>query len=746
MTIRNRADERTLNRLLCSSALAGLGMSLLGTVGVWAAEDDDSKNQIEEIVVTATKRGAQNLQNVPISISAISEQTIRDKRIDNFADFALTVPGLSFQDAGPGDKIITLRGVNSTGTGVATVGMYIDEILVTGDLRQPDLKLFDVKQIEVLRVPQGTLYGSGSLSGTIRIITNKPDPDNFETRADGAVSFTRRGNENYEANLMVNVPLVEGKLALRAVGYVRDMTGFIDNIRLGNKNVNNENTQGGRVTLGFEASENTTISASAFYQGTNLGGRFIFTTADGTNGNFNTDQFVLDPFRDDYKIFNVTMKHNLGWASITASTSYFDRKVSDNFDSTPFDLQFGTFLFTDVLGLSTANGVTNQTDTSELWSNEVRLATQFGGRFESVFGFFYQQVRTTFDTTVETTTDEGIRFQPIEHIFGEFFANKTNKFAIFGEASYALTDKLTALVGLRWFTADQVDNRINTFPFGGFNPPSTEPPLPSSDTKLTPKFYLSYQATDDALLFATISQGFRVGGGNQNPIFPLPPENQQFKSDQLWNFEVGTKTSWYDDRLQLNAGVYYILWNNIQVSDFTDDANSFTFISNAGKARVAGVEVEANARPLPGLNLGATFSFTGAQLTRDQPTVNFGFGGRRGDRFPNVPRWASSATAQYVWPAAATYDGFVRADFAYVGASETQFNPNSPIANHKSAYTTVDFKLGIRGDNWGLELFIDNLFDSLGQVNIIEQASDLTPRAIVPLVPRTVGINLTKGF
>lgn len=733
---------------LSTSLMVVLSCGFFGQDTTWAREVPDSNESavIEEIVVTATKRGLQTAQNVPISISAFSEEFLKDRRVDDFADYALLVPGLAFEDAGPGDKTYIIRGANSNGTGVATVGMYIDEMLVSGDLRQPDFKLFDIQRIEVLRGPQGTLYGDGSLTGTIRIITNQPDPSGFSALVDGAASTTRHGEENFEGSAMINIPLVDEQLALRAVAYTRDMGGFIDNVRLGNDNVNTEDTEGFRVALGWQPTDATRVTATAMHQDTDVGGRFIFTTADGTLGELNTDQFVIDGLDDEIDLYNVTFVHDFAIGTVTASSTYFDRTVSDDFDSTPFNLQFGEFLFLNILGLPTINGVTNQTDTSEAWTTEIRFASNLGGRTDFVAGVFYQDLETTFDTLVVSTMDDGTRFQPVLPIFGEFLANQTEKVAVFGEVTFQFTDKWSGLVGLRWFNADQKDDRANTFPFGGFAPPSIEPTIKTSEDTLTPKFQLSYQLSDDAMMFATAAQGFRVGGGNQNPVFPLPPENQQFQSDSLWNYELGAKTRWLDGRLQVNGGVYLLLWDDIQVADFTDDANSFTFIGNAGKARSIGVELEVAARPTARLDLTATLAYTNSELTEDQPTANFGFGGRDGDKFPQVPEWQGSLTSRYTWPISQQLSGFVSGDVAYVDGSGTQFNPSSPIYNVKDSYTVAAVKIGIRTERWTAQIFIDNVFDKLAQVNIIEQASNLTPRAIVPNQPRTVGLNASIKF
>jgi outer membrane receptor protein involved in Fe transport len=192
--------------------------------------------------------------------------------------------------------------------------------------------------------------------------------------------------------------------------------------------------------------------------------------------------------------------------------------------------------------------------------------------------------------------------------------------------------------------------------------------------------------------------------------------------------------------------VYWILWDDIQVADFTDDANSFQFIGNAGEARSVGFELEVTALPTPGLDLQATLAYANSELTEDQPTANFGFGGRDGDEFPNVPEWQGSLSSRYTWPLSQSLDGFVSGDFSYVDGAGTQFNPTSPIYNLKDDYAIFDAKVGVRSDRWTAQLFIDNALDELAEVNIIEQASNLTPRAIVPNRPRTIGVNVSAQF
>jgi outer membrane receptor protein involved in Fe transport len=699
---------------------------------------------LEEIVVTATKRGAENLQTIPIAITAISQAELLATGAKEFEDYARSVPSLSFVDAGPAFKTYVIRGINATGTGVATVGQYVDDVLITGDLRQPDLRLYDIQRIEVLRGPQGTLYGSGSLSGTIRTITNPPDPSGYHADIIANVSNTDHGGGNYNGAGTLNAPIGD-RVALRATVYDDHESGYIDNVRLGTKDVNAEHTWGARAALLVNIDDATKLTANAFYQSTKTDGRNIVDKADGDLGRYNTDQYVHDPFSSELKIYNLDLNHNFGWATLNFSTSYLDRADDNKFDSTLFDLSFGPTFFTDVVGLSTANALTDQADTTKYFTNELRLASQLGGRVEFVAGIFQQHIQTTFDTLVATTNASGYLNVPLEPVFGQFQAHSTEQYALFGEVSYKFTSQLTGLIGARAFYADESDDLNSTHPFGGFSPPVATPTLYSHAHKVTPKAYLSYQVTPDAMVYASISQGFRIGGGNLANVMPLPPEDRTYEPDSLWNYEVGAKTAWLDHRVIANTSLYYIDWSNIQVSDFTDDTNALTFIANAGKARVYGAELEVEARLTRDFMIGGTLALIEAQLTEDQPSTNAQFAGHAGDLFPNVPQVSGSVFAQYSHPISAAIEGFARIDYSYTGRQGTQFSPTNPIYNVVPAYNLLGARVGVRSNHWESALFGRNLLNAYA-VNILEEASNLTPRSVVPLQPLTVGVEFRYHF
>src|SRR5882757_1424619 len=457
------------------TVLLALASAVAADARAQQATTAEANTALEEVLVTATKRGNENLQTVPIAITAQSQATLEAKGAQDFEDFARSVPSLSFVDSGPAFKTYVIRGINSTGTGVATVGQYVDDILITGDLRQPDLRLFDVQRVEVLRGPQGTLYGSGSLSGTIRTIINPPDLTGYHADVVARASDTDHGSGNYNGAITFNAPLINDRVALRATAYDDEESGFINNVRLGTSGVNAEHTFGGRAALLVKIDDATKLTGNVFYQRTRTDGRDIVVKADGDLGRYNTDQYVHDPFTSEFKIYNLTLNHGFAWGDLDFSTSYFSRADDNRFDSTLFDLSFGPTFFTDVVGLSTADALTDQADTSKYITNELRLASKLGGRTEFVAGVFQQHIKTTFVTLVATSNDAGFINMPVEPVFGQFQAHTTEQYALFGEVSYKITDKLTGLVGARAFYADESDDLNSTHPFGGFSPPVATP-------------------------------------------------------------------------------------------------------------------------------------------------------------------------------------------------------------------------------------------------------------------------------
>ena len=741
---------RAIFRLWVLRSMAGSALLAGSAFAVVHAQDPagHAPAGIEEVVVTASKRGEQNVQDVSMSIAAFDEASLRARGADNFLDYARAVPGLSVQDQGPGDKKYVIRGVQSVGA--ATTGLYFDEIVMTannrqdGGGRQPDLKLFDIERVEVLRGPQGTLYGASSMSGTIRIVANKPDASEFAGRVEGTVSQTRFGNENYRLNAMVNVPVVADKFAVRGVYYLRDESGFIDNVRLGLKGINDEETSGGRLAARLWATDRLTLTATGLYQKTESNGRYGY---EPSTGELEVGFYTKTPWTDEFHAVNLTAEQQLDSGTLLFTSSWFDRDINFNND--------GTTILAGILGRAPENArsLLAQPQSRSIWSNELRYSSNWQGPFNLVGGVFFQKEKSNFNSRVDSADANGVaEANPIVYLWRSIDTEIENR-SLFGELSYDLTSKLTATVGARWFQFDVDEQSSLMIACCSGNTPGPGPAAPtaSSDKDVNYKLNLSYEVNDDLLFYAQAAQGFRSGGNNEPGISVVPgcQNASSFSSDGLWNYEVGAKMALLENRAVVNLTPYYIDWSDMQVRAFNPLCNNAR-IANAGAARIQGVEAEVVLRPVAALQFNLTFNYSDAELTENQPLATGtgnGTEGRKGDDIPGVPRTSSSAGVQYSFPVRnASLEGVLRGDYSYVGSSKTAFRPlTDPTYRVQPSYSLTNLRFSLVGASWETSLFMNNVFDERAEVTHLV-FSQTRPDIIITNRPREVGISFSKSF
>ena len=729
----------------------------------------DNGEGLQEIVVTADKRGATSLQKVPIAIQALSGDLLAAKGVVTFEDFATSVPGLQFQDLGPGDKKYVIRGINSTGA--STVGVYYDEAVITaansndGGGRNADIRLYDLDRIEVLRGPQGTLYGASSMSGTIRFITAKPKMDKFEGNVSTEISATEKGGVNYNLHGTLNLPIVSDLLAVRATGWIDDQSGFIDAVRIPAgrvNNINNDKAQGGRIVARLTPSSDLSVTGSVTIQHGRSDGSSRYTPA-GTQsfGNtaygypsipggdlINTD-LTLSPLRDNLRIFSLTADYRMSFGTVTATTNWYDRHFDFAFDSTPILFAFRV----------PNPAITLQPQYRRIWSNELRYASNFDGPLNLVVGGFVQREKANFEVNVvksnqfgqpagpfsTSNSDDALQNPNGNTFFGRSDNQKIDQEAVFGEVTITPLENLTGVIGARYFHSRQFAAQATLHPFGGFaGAPTGVLTNEASNQKVTYKFNLSYQLTPRSLIYATASQGFRVGGVNAANLPFASNIPRGYDPDSLWNYEVGAKTDFFDRRLRVNADVYQINWDNIQVQS-VDSTGSFPFVTNAGKARVRGVELDVEARVARGLEFSLGGSYQDAVLLEDQPAIPGNPNrGLTGDRLPNVPRWQGNAAVSYSFPLAGDFEETLRGDVVYRGSTQTQFNGLSPFRVPLDSYALLNLRASTHSDVWQAAVFINNVFDTRAQIDAISSTQD--PLARLTVRPRTAGIMLTRNF
>jgi iron complex outermembrane receptor protein len=694
-----------------------MASSALALMTPYAAMADEAV-PTDEIVVTAQKR-AQPLQDVPLSISALTAEQIEKRGFDGFTDYARSVPGLSFVDRGSGRNKITLRGVS---TGVdqnhqSPVGIYIDETPVSFPNNEPDLRLYDVERIEVLRGPQGTLYGAGSMGGTIRMITAKPKLDRVEASVSGSLSTTRHGDESVALNGMINVPLATDKVAMRTVFYYRNEGGFVDNAQLGKSNVNDAETWGARFSLKMAPSETFDATASILLQRSDFGGT---QEIDPTLAELTQRRAVAELRSDDLTVYSLVLHNDFGWADLVSTTSYLDRKINDNRDVTAF------------LGVPVPVWLNNVVPDKN-FVQEIRLASPSGGTVEWIAGLYYSRRKNSL---YQLAWHGGLFGIPATTpLLDSDINNVTKQYAAFGELSVNVTEALKITGGLRAFKVKERFSKVSDgIIAGGFSSDSGG----SSESKINPKINISYKATPDILVYAQAAQGFRVGGPNTT-IPPLGGVSAPatFDSDSLWNYEVGFKSDFLGGKATLNASLFYIDWSDIQVTVTRPDG--FSYVTNGDKAKSKGAEVELSLRPVGGLELGATLAYTDAYLAANSASG----AGLKGDRIPAVPKWSYDIFGRYSFPLSDALSGYMQANIQHVGGSYNGFPSDVPAPDLQHSYELANAKIGVETGDLDISLFVNNLFDKRAELFVDTTLGD---QRINVNRPRTFGISASKRF
>jgi iron complex outermembrane receptor protein len=720
-----------------------------------------------DIVVTATRRET-SLQKTPMAITALSGQTLTNAGVTNIADYAKFVPSLRIQDNGPGQRRVSLRGVQTSGE--ATVGVYYDDTPVTGSVgvssdaagRTADFTLFDVNRIEVLRGPQGTLYGASSMGGAIRVILNKPTQE-YEGKVESQIADTKGGGFGYFVQGMVNVPVVKDLVAVRAVLYRRDSEGYIDNTYLGRKNTNDYTATGGRVMVRVTPSSNLTIDGSAMFENTDA----YSASWNPAVGDYKAAAQVMLPYTDRSQIYNLTGKLDLGFASLTSISSYQHRRSAYAADDSYYIASYRTATRCAAYvnastggGACSADQLTNYfgyidglspaaiyyPGSTKDFTQEVRLSSSGTNLFDWTVGGFYQNRRndvTSEDVRADKATGDIIT--PNQIFYRREIFDKLEQFAAFGEGTFHPTPTIGLTAGIRYFdyskTVEGFTDIAWTLIGAPARPLST---VESSENGTLLKFNASWQATPDTMFYATASQGFRPGGANQ--VIGLSADLTPYRSDSLWNYEIGSKFTLLDRKLTLNLAAYQIDWTNIQVSGRTTNG-AFSFLSNAGAARIRGVEAEAFLRPTRGLQLTLSGNYIDPKLTEDQVNESVVAAGRAGDRIPFIPNWSGAVGAEYTTPVSNSLDFFARADVNYVGSSYSEFRPTNVYRVKIGAYSLTNLRIGfdLKQSDAGVYIFVNNLFDEVA-INRASQSSTANSYSATSAAPRTIGLNVRKSF
>ncbi len=715
-----------------------------------------AQTAIEEVVVTAEKR-ASTVQSTPLSITALSGRQLQQAGITTVGQVVDTVPGLSIRSSGPGQTELEARGLSSSGGSSPTVGFYLDETPLTPPAASLNGKvvidpdLFDLARVEVLRGPQGTLYGAGSMGGTIKLLTNPPDFSGFYGQVDTTLSGTAGGGANPTGKIMVNIPIVDDKVALRLVAEEKYVSGWIDRIvddpfplpvnpspacapylecTRGNvtavpsrtiPNVNDEHLQSARASLLLKPTPDLTIDTTFLYQRIDLGGYNEFDIPPGSSTALAHYQpyDLAEPFSDDFKLFSTTVNYNLDFATLTSATSYWERDERQTQDASE-----AIYSLLNSFGLSPAGYVPTtftEEDLSDQFSEELRLASNGTGRLKWLAGVFYSRLESIYRDTNQAPGDAylsvgGAQANPRGIIYDANNPYHVDQYAVFGEGSYKILPSLTFTAGLRYFSysthVDEIENGIGT---SSGNATPTSASYNTSASGVTPKFNLSYQPDKDLTLYIEIAKGFRPGGVN----LPIPTSigctltNEVYQPDTIWNYELGEKARMFDGRLTVNADVYYIQWSNVQ--QLVNQTCGYPLTQNAGNAQSYGPELEVSARLTDELTLSMSGTYTHAALTSVNNSLTAADPGLvPGTPILNIPNYTESTVLSYRHALSDDWQLVGRIQNSYVGVS----TDISYRYEKLQPYDIIGVRGGLVGPRWSVFLFVDNVTDKHAEISI----------------------------
>jgi iron complex outermembrane receptor protein len=799
-----RSRKRKLVRMRRSSVRAGMPMASLLVMAVSTAlaqESAPSTGGIEEILVTSQKR-TENMQDVPIAIQAIGTERLEELHVTDFSDYAQLLPAVSFQAPAPGFGKVYMRGVVSGNDGnhsgsLPTVGMYLDEQPITTIQGNLDIHVYDIARVEALVGPQGTLYGASSEAGTVRIITNKPDPGAFDASYNLEGNTVADGEPGYVGEGFVNIPITENS-AVRLVGWVERDGGYIDNVpgtrnfpssgicvsntnppapgcvtteTTTDDNFNEVDTYGARAALRVDLNDNWTITPTLMGQKQEADGWFGF---DNTVGDLALSHFRPDTSEDDWGQAALTIEGAIGNFDLVYAGAYLDRDVDTQSDYTDYSYYYdtccgyGVYFYDDAGDLIDPTQVIKGKDRFEKTSHELRISSPQDNRFRYVAGLFWQRqvhdIEQNYVITGLAQSNE-VTGWPDTFWLTEQIRTDRDK-AVFGEMTFDFTDKLAGTAGARYFWYE--NSLAGFFGFGLTNAYgsatgeqscfSTEQINggPCKDLDATTgeesdsiyRLNLTYRVNDDIMVYGTWSEGFRPGGINRR--------GSAYQPDFLTNYEFGWKTTLADGRLRLNGAVFLEQWEDFQFSFLGE--NSLTQIDNGGNAESVGLDLDFEWWATERFRIGGGFEIVNAELTdpycvdRTQPCVapTNPPEAPDGQQLPIAPDAKGNLTGRYMFDVG-SYKAHVQGTLVYVGNRWADLRTvQREIFGEIESYTTFDLTAGLSNDRFNFEIFALNLFDERAELDRFAQCDatvcGLSSFYVVTERPRTIGLRFGQSF
>jgi outer membrane receptor protein involved in Fe transport len=719
-------------------AIAGAGLSHVSAAQT-APPSSANSGALETIVVTAEKR-EESLKDVPMSLTAVGGNTLDDLQARSFADYAALVPGLSLTTGQTGQTRLTLRGQNAGGVG-STVAVYLDEspfgsstALLNGSINTGDFDTWDMQRIEVLRGPQGTLYGANSEGGLLKFVTNAPQLGKLEVQGEVNGETVKSGGTGGGVRALANLPLGD-KVAFRLSGFYDDVAGYIDDPSLGTTDLNKGKKYGGRASILFVPVDALSVRLTAATQKSTYDGTNVMDidpdTLKPVYGDLKQERAVYEPSSFKYDNYSAIIDWNTGPFKVLSATSYGELLTDTVTDTTPV---YG--------GLAAAFGGTGApldgNDDLKKFTQEIRLTSPSTNAFEWQLGAFYTHEKAALDQYLNSITAPGGPY--IATLITPIIDSTYQETAGFLDLTYHFNSYFDLQAGGRYSHNSQ--DFAQTFTYNpAFGVPPTNTDGNSSENVWTYSVAPTVHFDTNTMAYARLATGYRPGGPNVLPPNAPPDVPRTYGSDKTTNVELGMRSTQMDGRLSLDVALFHVDWKNIQLFEVV---NQVGINGNGGTAHSQGMEWNFAYLATEGLTFQWTGAYTEAELTSDAP----GVGGLSGSSLPWAPKWSTALDAEYKHAAFGSWNGFIGATYSYVGKRSTDFaSTTTPTGQTEvGSYNTYDARLGLDDGRYRITLYGKNLSDSRGITNYVSAAAGGIYSSVTVTQPLTVGLSLSAKF
>ena len=732
----------------------GQGSSSSSLGGQTSSSHEDLESMpvtLAEVVVTAQKV-SQKLMDVPASITALSGTQLEQFHATQISDWVGYVPGLNIDGGGaPGRQVFILEGIAPISS-ASEVGTYVDDMPVgssssfgAGGSAALDLMPYDLERIEVLRGPEGTLYGASTMGGLVKYVLKAPNPNEFSASVGGDFFGIKNADGHGDAvRGAVNLPLVTDHLGLRISAYDDYTPGYIDNGVTGAKGENELRQTGGRAALLWNVNSDVSVQASMLYQKSAVSNSAVVALNAATGqplfGDLTNDNIRAEPFEQELRLYNLTLNWDMSWAQLTSASSYQEFQNNSLVDQSAVLGPVGS-LVTGVPGLQSDESV--QIDLKK-FTQEIRLTSPQEQSLKWLLGVFYTHERSENVDTIDGYDATGAALPTGNPLEDSSEPSIYQEYATFGNLTYSFNDRFDLTGGLRYAHNNQ---SFSTSIGGSLLPPST---LPGRSDQGVTTFMVSpnYHLNDKTIVYVRVASGYQPGG--PNTVFPGVPAPTQFKSSTLIDYQPGLKSTFLDNRASVDLSAFYIDWTKIQILSSLPGVPTNFFV-NGGKARSEGLDLSGQYAPVQSLVLGANVNYTDAILTTPVAWLDTAAGAR----LPYIPRWSGSLTAQYTTPIATNWNAFGGGGYRYLGSrlsnAAGQSSLGLPAGYTLGSYSLIDLRAGVTHGGLTVALFVKNLADKRAYESPAEYRYTQTfnmPIDIKAAVvqPRTLGISIDQTF